>query len=131
MRFIKIIILSILITINISGQSIWRESGFKDFKDGKFLDAGSNAYVSAKGRIQMITRWDYNNDGFLDIYIPSGHGSNEKENIYIYLNNGIDIDGRSRIEIPGGGSRDGLILDFNKDGLNDLAVVNYADSHYP
>ena len=131
MSFNKIIILSIIIAANLSAQSVWRESGYNDFKDGKFLDAGSNAYVSAKGRIQMISRWDFNNDGFLDIYIPSGHGSNEKENIYIYLNNGMDIDGRSRIEIPGGGSRDGLILDFNKDGLNDLAVVNYADSHYP
>lgn len=131
MKLNRIIFLSIIFSITISAQFTWRQSGFDYLKNGKFQDAGSNAYVSAKGRIQMITRWDFNNDGFLDIYIPSGHGSNEKENIYIYLNNGIDIDGRSRIEIPGGGSRDGLILDFNKDGLNDLAVVNYADSHYP
>lgn len=132
MKFIRTAkLLLLLSTISIYAQSLWKESSFDDFKDGWFLDAGSNAYVSAKGRIQMITRWDFNNDGHLDLYIPGGHGSNEKENIFIYLNNGIDIDGRSRIEIPGGGSRDGLILDFNKDGLNDLAVVNYTDSHHP
>ncbi|HOI28489.1 MAG TPA: VCBS repeat-containing protein [Melioribacteraceae bacterium] len=129
--FLNIKILILFSALSVSAQSVWKESSFNDFKDGRFLDAGSNAYVSAKGRIQMITRWDFNNDGHLDLYIPGGHGSNEKENIYVYLNNGLDIDGRSRIELPGGGSRDGLILDFNKDGLNDLAVVNYADSHYP
>lgn len=126
-----IIVLLLFSVLPVCAQSVWNESSYEDFKDGRFLDAGSNAYISAKGRIQMITRWDFNNDGHLDLYIPSGHGSNEKENIYVYLNNGIDIDGRSRIELPGGGSRDGLILDFNKDGFNDLAVVNYADSHYP
>ncbi|MDQ7817982.1 MAG: VCBS repeat-containing protein [Melioribacteraceae bacterium] len=132
MKLFRVInLILILSAISVFSQSIWRESSYNDFKDGKFLDAGSNAYVSAKGRIQMITRWDFNNDGFLDLYIPGGHGSNEKENIYVYLNNGMDIDGRSRIELPGGGSRDGLILDFNKDDLNDLAVVNYADSHHP
>lgn len=131
MKLIRIIILLVIVAINISGQSVWRESGFDDFKDGKFLDAGSNAYVSAKGRIQMITRWDFNNDGFLDLLIPASHSHTEKENTYIYFNNGFDIDARSRIELPGAGSRDGLIIDLNKDGYNDLVIVNHSDSHNP
>ena len=125
----RIITLLLFSTCMLMGQHVWRQNSFKDFADGQFLDAGSNCYVSAKGRIQIISRWDFNNDGHLDIFLPAGHGQTEKENTYIYLNNGNDIDARSRIELPGGGSRDGLIADFNKDGLNDLAVVNFRDSH--
>ncbi|TFG47840.1 MAG: VCBS repeat-containing protein, partial [Candidatus Brocadiia bacterium] len=114
----------------ILAQSSWTEDSFEDFRDGWFLDAGSNLYVSATGRIQIINRWDFNNDGNLDILLPSGHGHTEKENTFIYLNNGKHIDGRTRIELPGGGSRDGLVSDFNKDGFNDLAIANSADSHF-
>ncbi len=111
------------------GQSFWIEKSFQDFADGRFLDAGSNLYVAADGRMQMITRWDFNGDGYPDILLPSGHGHTEKENTYIYLNNGADIDARSRIDLPGCGTSDGLLTDFNKDGWNDLAVSNRSDSH--
>lgn len=131
-RFLAFICILILTFVHFTlAQSTWTESSFQDFRDGWFLDAGSNIYVSAKGRIQMINRWDFNNDGYLDILMPSGHGHTEKENTYIYLNNGKDIDARSRIELPGCGSIDGLVADFNKDGFNDIAIANSADSHYP
>ncbi|MFC2084363.1 FG-GAP repeat domain-containing protein [Bacteroidota bacterium] len=111
-------------------QSEWCEDSFDAFRDGTFQDAGSNSYVSAKGRVQMITRWDFNNDGNLDVFIPSSQSHTEKENIYIYLNNGRDIDARSRIELPAAGAIDGLLADFNKDGYNDLAVIHYSDSYF-
>ncbi len=125
-----IVLIQIVITSICSSQSIWEENSFEDFRDGKFTDAGSNCYVSAKGRMQMITKWDFNNDGFLDIFLPGSQTHTEKENIFIYLNNGEDIDARSRIELPAAGASDGLIADFNKDGYNDLAVVHYSDSHF-
>ncbi len=133
----KILYLIVIIILNagyqistVTAQSVWTEDSFEDFRDGTFLDAGSNIYVSAKGRIQMITRWDFNNDGFLDILLPAGHANTEKENTYIYFNNGVDIDGRSRIELLAGGSRDGVVVDFDKDGFNDLAIANASDSHF-
>jgi hypothetical protein len=110
--------------------SEWTESSFADFRDGTFLDAGSNAYVSERGRIQIISRWDLNGDGYLDILLPSGHGHDEKCSTYIYLNKNGDIDGRSRIELPASGSIDGLIRDFDHDGYNDLAVANLRNSHW-
>ena len=122
---------AVLLVLATSGQaSSWTESSFEDFRDGTFLDAGSNLYVSARGRIQMINRWDLNGDGHLDILLPAGHGYTEKENTYIYLNNGLDIDSRTLIQLPGNGSSDGLAHDFNKDGLNDLAVSNRNNSHW-
>jgi hypothetical protein len=110
--------------------STWTESSFEDFSDGTLFDAGSNLYVSARGRIQIVNRWDLNDDGNLDILLPGGHGHTEKENVYIYLNRDGDIDARSRIELPGNGSARGLVYDFNKDGFNDIAVANFRDSHW-
>lgn len=124
------IVLLLLMAGLISAQSVWHEDSFEDFADGTFLDAGSNSYVSANGRIQMITRWDFNNDGNLDIFIPSSQSHTEKENIFVYLNNGSDLDARSRIELPAAGAIDGLLADFNKDGFDDLAVIHYSDSYF-
>jgi len=107
-----------------AAATTWTENSFADFRDGQFMDGGSNLYVSAKGRLQIINRWDLNDDGHLDILVPSGHGQTEKEDIYIYLNTGKDLDGHSRIRLPANGSRDGAIHDFNKDGYNDLVVTN-------
>lgn len=102
----------------------WTDSSPADFAAGSFLDAGSNLYVSAKGRMQIVNRWDLNGDGHLDLIIPSGHCHTEKEDTFIYLNSGDDIQGRSLIRLAANGSRDGVIFDFNKDGFNDLAVCN-------
>jgi len=118
------------LVIAAAGQTVWTENSFDDFRDGTFLDAGSNLYVSVSGRVQMINRWDFNDDGHPDILLASGHGHTEKENMYIYVNKGGQIDGRNRIELPGGGSEDGVVADFNKDGYNDIAVANSADSHF-
>jgi hypothetical protein len=60
----------------------WTDNSFDAFRKGEFLDGGSNLYVSASGRVQMINRWDLNGDGFLDIVMPSGHAHTEKEDTY-------------------------------------------------
>ena len=86
----------------------------------------ANIYVSAAGRLQLINRYDLNQDGHLDLFIGTGHGHNEDEDVYAYLNNGVEIDPRRRILIPAGGAIDGLVTDLNKDGRSDLVIVNTA-----
>jgi hypothetical protein len=109
--------------------SSWTEDSFEDFRDGSFLDAGSNLYVSAEGRLQMINRWDLNQDGFVDLVVPSGHAHTEKENTMVYFNRGGEVDARTRMDLPGGGSSSGFVDDLNQDGWNDLIVSNSSNSH--
>ena len=47
--------------------------GFEDFSEGTFEHAGQDIYVSRQGRIQLIRRWDLNNDGFYDLPLASTH----------------------------------------------------------
>jgi hypothetical protein len=136
MRFLVLASVALLSVAHVvpspaQAASEWTEDSFEEFRDGEFFDGGSNIYVSAAGRIQIINRWDFNGDGHLDILMPGGHGQTEKENVFIYPGDGVDLDGHKLIEIPAVGARTGLIRDFNKDGLNDLAICNTTNSHYP
>ena len=95
---------SILIkVINIQAQDIWRESRFEDFIDGTFDDAGANMYVSAKGNIQTINRWDVNDDGNIDILCVNSHPLVEMLDMSIYWGNGKDFSIQNHSYIPANG----------------------------
>ena len=47
--------------------------GFEAFSRGEFEHAGQNIYVSRGGRIQLIHRWDLNNDGFYEFVFSNTH----------------------------------------------------------
>ena len=47
--------------------------GFDTFSQGEFEHAGENLYVSKKGRIQLIHRWDLNNDGYFELVFSNSH----------------------------------------------------------
>ena len=101
---------------------VWE--GFKLFAQGTFEDGGSNTYVSAAGRIQLINRLDLNQDGHIDLFVANGHGHSENEDAYIYLNNGGTIDPLRRIPLATDSAVEGLVVDLNRDGHSDLVVVN-------
>ena len=50
---------------------IWIRHSHADFAHGSFDDAGANMYVSASGRMQVINRWDVDDDCYLDILSPN------------------------------------------------------------
>ena len=47
--------------------------GFEAFSKGTFEHAGQDIYVSRRGRVQLIRRWDMNNDGYYDLPFASTH----------------------------------------------------------
>ena len=47
--------------------------GFEAFSRGGFEHAGQNIYVSRGGRIQLIHRWDLNNDGYYEFVFSNTH----------------------------------------------------------
>ncbi len=103
---------------------VWRQEGFHSFSKGTFQDAGSNIYVSAAGRIQLINRLDLNQDGHIDLFVANGHGHTENEDAYVYLNNGETIDPLQRIPLATDSAVEGLVVDLNRDGHSDLVLVN-------
>ncbi len=58
-----------------AGKSGFRvvHQGFDAFSKGQFEHAGQNIYVSRRGRIQLIHRWDLNNDGYYEFVFSNTH----------------------------------------------------------
>src|SRR5688572_12698004 len=70
----------------------WRENTFQDFMTGRFGDGGANTYVSARGTIELVNRWDLDNDGTLDLVFANTHFHREKLDSAIFWGNGSDFD---------------------------------------
>jgi len=58
-------------------KTVIRHRGFEDFSKGTFGDGGVNIYVSQSGVIQLIHRWDINDDGYMDLLISQDHNDVE------------------------------------------------------
>src|SRR5688572_22611386 len=83
---------------------VWTQDTFADFAGGRFGDSGANVYVSAAGRMQLINRWDLNNDGCIDLVFCNTHPHVEKLDAAIYWGNGQDFDDRRKTYVPNEGA---------------------------
>ncbi|MCY3775759.1 MAG: VCBS repeat-containing protein [Candidatus Aminicenantes bacterium] len=69
------VLLPILLTLGLAQAAEFKivHEGFESFSKGSFEHAGQDIYVSRKGRVQLIRRWDLNNDGYYDLPFASTH----------------------------------------------------------
>jgi enediyne biosynthesis protein E4 len=97
---------------------------YRNNHDGTFSDVTLRAGLQKTGWSSSVCAGDYDNDGWLDLFITY-YGQN-----VLYRNRG---DGRfedvtARAGLPGGGTRWGsgcTFVDYDRDGLLDLFVANY------
>ena len=107
-----------------AGENVWVHSGFEDFVQGQFEDGGSNLYVNAHGIIETINRLDVNNDGYVDLVLANSHDYTERGPTYIFSLSKDDKKEWKYQELPHDSGWMSRIIDLDRDGFNDMIVVN-------
>ncbi len=103
---------------------------FHNNGDGTFTDVTVKAGVAGLGYSMGVAAGDYDNDGFVDLYVT---GVNHNQLLH---NNGngtfADVTAKAGVggDVPGHGKAWSVTagwFDYNNDGLLDLLVINYLD----
>ena len=103
---------------------------FRNNGDGTFTDVTQQAGLQGTGYSMGVAAGDYDNDGFVDLYIA---GVNRNQ---LFHNNGdgtfTDVTAKAGVSgmVPGLGKAWAVTagwFDYDNDGLLDLFVVNYLD----
>ena len=101
-----------------------RNALYKNNHDGTFTDVTEKAGVPGRGYGMGVAVGDYDNDGFLDLYVTQyGHS-------ILYHNNGdgtfTDVTEKAGVSAPGWGSS-AVWFDYDNDGRLDLFVCRFVD----
>ncbi len=122
--------------------------GFADlivsiYKDrvNNFHDAGVLIFWGgAEGFKQWNSQWlasttvlgptvaDFDNDGYLDLFLPAYLGDNNRQSLpmYLYWGSKTGFSEDNRTEFIGDSGSDALAADFDNDGKVDLAIAEHA-----
>lgn len=99
----------------------WVEKGFEDFIGGTFGNGGQNLYVSRKGRLQRIFRYDFNQDGYADVAFANSQDMGERPDITV-VSEPIRKD--EFLYLPTQGAYGGLVSDLFGDGNDSLVLAH-------
>ena len=92
--------------------------------DGTFEDVTERAGLKGEGFGMGVAAGDYDNDGFVDLYVTC-YGENH---LYHNNGNGTFTDVAKKLGVAGGGwSTSATWLDYDGDGRLDLFVARYLD----
>ena len=112
----------------VSGETVWRQSTFEDFREGVSDDGGVNLYAAADGSVRTIYSFDYNRDGANDIFIVSGHDNAYAPPAYIYLNDKAKgFDRRFRWLLLANGAAGGAFADLDGNGYQDAILCGTSN----
>ena len=104
---------------------------YKNNGDGTFSNVASSAAVNDDSTGIDIAWGDYNNDGFLDLYLVNDVGAGYGAKNLLYKNNGdgtfTNVAGEAGVSSRGYGLC-AAWADYDNDGLLDLYVTNNAHS---
>ena len=104
---------------------------FTNLRQGYFEDITAHSGLTTSGGSGAVAVGDYNNDGFLDLFVTALSGGQ----YHLYQNNG---DGTYRrdtestelsLAVEGSIGLDSHFLDFDNDGFLDLLVVGTGSEH--
>ena len=110
------------------GNRLFRNN-LKETGKLSFTDVTGAAGVGCAGKGMGVAAGDYDNDGFTDLYVTN-YGDNNGGHNVLYHNNGngtfTDVTAAAGVS-SSGWSTSAAFIDYDKDGLLDLAVVHYVD----
>jgi hypothetical protein len=98
---------------------------FEDFIRGTLDASGANIYVSRDGKIRTIHRYDYNDDGYIDLLFPHTH--DQTDDLPSTLAEVMADRSIKELKLAYKGSLQVTSADLNLDGYNDLIFIPNHD----
>ena len=127
----KLLIISLISSVFLTGNVLtgraqtWIDETFEDFIDGTLDASGANIYISRDGLIRTIHRYDYNNDGYIDLLFPNTH--DQIDNLPATIAEILPDRDIAESTIAYEGSLQVASSDLNIDGYQDLIFIPNHD----